>query len=226
MVICFKNLCASIIDTCINNTQSFTIKPYEIKTVVCENLKNMAISICLRKESSAKGSIYNLVLESQYIFYAEGENIEFSITREKIRVSLNVSYERVFIDSVQTHLVSETTKVKNETDIKRRYNRDQFRKLLYGPLEHFPGLCIIVCIIGILLAWLIDWRLIFAYYPCAYICLFGLHLFIDVIWKRFIKKAFKINEKEDFYQHFNVDYISQYYSQVDREPFMGTVDHK
>ena len=47
---------------------------------------------------------------------------------------------------------------------------------------------------------------------------------MDVAWNSFAKKAFKIDDKEDFYRYFDSDYIAEYYSQIDREPFMGRVE--
>ena len=226
MVIYLKNSCGSWIDACFNNTKSIAIGPYENKRLVLQNVKDFTLLICLRKKNSVKDNIYNLILESKYVFCNVSDDIDLSITREKIRVSLNVSYERVFVNTSRGCIASETTSVKDENNIKKRYERDRFCELLYGPLEHFPGLSLVMFIVGIFLAWLTDWRWIFLYYPFAYACLFVLHWLVDVFWNSFIKKTLKMDRREEFYRSFELDYILQYYSQINREPFMGQVDRE
>lgn len=223
MVLYFNNTCNSNATVNINDV-SFILTPHTQKSFMCSNETNINIIVCPQKQSTVKGDVYNLILQSNYIFQNVTRDIEFFITREKIRVSLNVSYERLFLNSPNVNFVIEETCVTDEKRIKKKYANSKIIELVYGPLEYYPSLSILFLIAGIILACLIDWKLIFLFYPCAYAFLFVLNLFGNIIWKTFVKKKLKMDEQKEFYRHFELDYISQYYSQTHRTPFMGKID--
>ena len=226
MVVNFRNNCGYQICVCIDNIWNGIIKPHENIRIVCDKANDLTFSINIHNEKIAKGNIYNLNLVSQYTFKNVEDNADFIITREKIRVSLYISYERLFVEALKATKHVEKTVVKDSEPIKKRYKRNRFIELLYGPLTHFPMLTIILFIGGILLTMLLNWYFAIVYFPIVYLGLFGLHLLVDTFWKCVEKKALKMDDETDFYQFFDPTYISNYYSQANREPFLGKIDRK
>ena len=226
MVVNFRNNCGYQIYISISDTWSGIIKPNETIQTVCDKANDLTFSINIYDEKIVKRNIYNLNLLSQYTFKNVEDNANFIITREKIRVSLYISYERLFVEALKATKHVEKTVVKNAERIKKRYKKDRFVELLYGPLTHFPVLTIILFVAGFLLTFLLDWYLAIAYFPLVYLGLFGLHWLVDTFWKCVEKTVLKIDDETDFYQYFEPTYISNYYSQTDREPFMGKIDRK
>lgn len=224
MIVYLNNTCGAFVEVCINNTLNILMKPHGNNSITCDSTDDIIISVRPRKKSKFKGGIYNLILESKYVFCNTSENIELFIAREKIRVSLNVSYERMFLSSPKSDPVSEVTRVTDEDRMKKRFSRSRIAELMWGPLENLTSGSIVLFVAGIVLAYFVNWKLIFLYYPCAYAFLFLVNWIIDVAWNSFAKKTFKIDDKEDFYRYFDSDYIAEYYSQIDREPFMGRVE--
>ena len=141
-------------------------------------------------------------------------------------MALDVSYERLFVEAAGAMKIAEKTVVKDADRIIKLYKRNHLLELLYGPLTHFTTLSIGLFAAGILLAWLFKWWIVFLYYPLAYVFLFVVHWLIDVLWKSVSKKVFKTNSFTEFYQFFDPLYISNYYSQPNREPFLGKVENK
>ena len=202
------------------------ISPHEERQITCKPNGDLTLWVYVCNESQHKGSIYNLNLESQYSFGTIDSDVKFSVTHEKIRVALDVSYERLFVEAAGAMKTAEKTIVKDADRIIKRYKRNCLLELLYGPLTHFTTLSIGLFAAGILLAWLFKWWIVFLYYPFAYISLFIVHWLIDVLCKSVSKRVLKTNSFTDFYQFFDPFYISNYYSQPNREPFLGKVENK
>ena len=226
MVVYFRNNCGCPIYISISDIWNGIIKPNKTIQIVCDEANDLTFSINIYDKKIVKGNIYNLNLLSQFTFKNIEDNANFIITREKIRVSLYVTYERLFVEASKATKHMEKTVVKDEERIKKRYKRDRLVELLYGPLTHFPMLTIILFVGGILITFLFNWYLAIVYFPLIYLSLFGLHWLVDAFWKCVEKKAFKMDDETDFYQYFEPTYISNYYSQTNREPFMGKIDRK
>jgi hypothetical protein len=202
------------------------LMPYEVKRLVCEPTAHIDLAICIDGISSSKGGIYNLNLLARYTIKDISDDAEFFITREKIRVSVDVSYERVFVETKKASIVFEKIEAQNARQLQKRYKRNHFIELLYMPLIMSPMTTIAFLFLGLLVGWLISWRTLLFYYPAMYLCFF-LAYFIGHSFVGFVsKKAFRFDNTITFHQFLDPSYITWYYAQPNREPFLGKVDRK
>ena len=222
----FKNTCRSRIWLHINSIWQGVLMPYEIKRIACAPVACINFSICIDDNNRSKGSIYNLNLIARYTFTDVGEETEFVITREKIRVSLDVSYERVFVETENATTSFEQIEELNAKQLQKRYKREHSAELLYMPLIISPMTTIAFLLLGLLVGWLIAWRALLFYYPAMYLCFFLAYLIGHSFVGLMSKNAVHFDNKATFYQFLDPSYITWYYAQLDRKPFLGKVDRK
>lgn len=216
MTIYFKNNCIITVVICIDEI-TFKINPYEIKSVNYPSGKQLYFSVYPDKKSGYKNGIYNLVLKTQYIFNNISNFQEFSITHEKIRFSIETSYERLFITSENVSCSLETSSVYDEEYIKKRFDKNQKLRFLIQPFECNPTFIILLLFIGVVLSYF--WGVSFAilYYPIiCFLIYFGNWIF-NIIFN----KVFKNEDKKEFYEFCTCNYIDSYFSNSNREPFMN-----
>ena len=106
MVLIFRNTCGSKIWMSIDNMWQGVLMPHETRRLVCAPAVFIDLAICVDGNKPSKGSIYNLNLMAHYRINDISDNAEFFITREKIRVSVDVSYERVFVEAEKAIVVT------------------------------------------------------------------------------------------------------------------------
>ena len=77
------------------------------------------------------------------------DNAEFFITREKIRVSVDVSYERVFVEAEKANIIFAKIEAQNARQLQKRFKQDCFAELLYMPLIISPVTTIAFLFLGL-----------------------------------------------------------------------------
>ena len=226
MTIYLINNCQSEVYVCLNDVWNGIIGPNKKTPIECDKSDELNLSVYVYHKKNKTGDIHNLNLITYYTFKNVENNAEFIITREKIRVALYVSYERLFINSTKAIKASEESFVKDSKRNDTNFKRNRIKELLIGPLADFTELCLILFIGGLLLGWLVNWHLLFIYYPLVYSILFGVHWIIDTFFKEVTRTRFNVDDASELYQFMNPDFIAYYYSQSNREPFLGKIDTK
>ena len=165
------------------------------------------------------------MIETEYHFSGVFDGAVFTIIREKIRFSLNATYDRLFLQAANVSYHSETHKVVSEEEIKKVFNKSRLFDFIFDTFMASPGLIIILLLAGISLTFIWGWRIAVIYFPLAFLFIGALNWLTDKIGEMIGKKAFKMeDEKTDFYNYFENDFINNYYSDINRTPFMGNVE--
>lgn len=200
----------------INDLSFITLQSHETKSVKVHS-NNLEILLKHSYESyMPKGwTIYNLVIDSKYTISGFKENEVFYIDREKIRFDIDVSYDKLFITSQNSTILSEVHNVSAEEKMKKSFAR---RKILHRfviePIEQSTGLTIVLLIIGAIISFLIGIKFALIYFPAVYIFLVLVNWCID----KFVGSVLKLDESaERFYSYFNSDFIKAFFANPDRK---------
>ena len=227
MNITFINGCNHEIALKIDDTVSVCLQPRETTSVTRQDAETMKLTVCRTSESVKIKSVYHLVIETEYVFFNVSDNETFYITREKIRFSLNASYDRLFVQPsiAATEKISENYRIPDEEQMKRIFAKEMRGNFIFDTIWAFLALIIFLTGIGIRLTSLFGWKVALVYFPLAILFVIALNLLIDKLWRGASKKVFKVDDdKTEFYRYFENEFITDYYSNADRTPYMGHIE--
>ena len=183
----------------------------------------------LRKNSSA----YRLVVETQYRLEGLLEGCRILLTREHIAIDVNMSYDRVYLHPTVGQIVAERYQVVNHPNVHKQLRKNQRSDAFWWPIgdvifEFLWDLLVhtIRTLLGIAIA--IGVGIYFGWYWIPIILLgwllvLGLiSLVIDPLIEKMVSKMMGTpTEKENLKQHCTPEALSAYYSQPEREAFLG-----
>ena len=206
------------------NSHSIRLAPKETVEVRCSEFTEFTLHGAL--SSYRKKNDYVLEISVKYRIKTPCEDDTLKITREKIRVSLNLYFERFFADSMKNKLSVINYEIIGKELIKRAYLRSQrIYTWMISPFESAPGLTILLIVLGFPVAILSNVVYLLLYIPFAYFLLLMIDLFaknvIDAIFKECVGMK---TEREEFLQYFEDGAIEHYYYQENRSPFLGVVE--
>lgn len=225
MTVYFTNRCRHIIVLNIDDGEPVFLQPFETKSIARNNTDIIKVLAKRDCESIKKSSMYHLVIETEYLFSDVSDGATFMVTREKIQFSLKASYDRLFLCATNANYLSETHKILTEDKIKKAFNRSLIIDFIFDTVILSPKLIIVLLLAGISLTFIWGWRIAVLYFPLAFLFIGALNWLIDKFWRVIGKRAFKIeDEKTEFYKCFENDFIKNYYSDMNRTPFMGNVE--
>ena len=200
----------------VNDLPFITLQPNETKSVEVDS-NNLEIILKHSYESYVpKGkTIYNLVINSKYTISGFEENEVFHINREKIMFDLGVVYDKLFIASQNSTILSETHTVSSEEKMKKHFVRSKrLHRFIIAPIEESTGLTIFLLLVGVIISIFIGIKFALIYFPIAYIFILLFNWCID----KFMDSAFKLDESvEKFYSYFNSDFIKAFFANTDRK---------
>lgn len=168
-------------------------------------------------------TILHLVINSKYRIANIHNGEKFYISREKMRISFDVYYDRLFLSTRKALITDEAHIISSEEKI-RKYvkKRVTINRFLIAPFEQSTGLLIIGIIIGCVLSYFIGLKFAILYFPVLHLFLVLFNWTIDSFWDLVGKKVF--NEKNHFDLYFEDEFIKNFYSNPCREPFMGSIE--
>lgn len=226
MNINFFNSCDYIVVVNIESGTPIEIQPHCTASISCMNVEKLSVSIKRNIVSQVKKGKYFLALETKYIFTDVTDGEVFKITHEKVRVNLNIYYDRLLLTANKALYLSESHNVIDSERIKKSYKKSQLMHFLFvDPLECLTGLLIALLGLGVFLTYKIGWQFAGIYFPSAYIFLLATNWFSKNILKLILNKGFKIDDdKREFYKCFENEFIVSYYSDPNRTSFMGEIE--
>ena len=207
-------------------SKSFTkIEPHNRIFMSCEETKFISVKVC--EPSHIEKGKYVLSIETKYCFDNLNENVIFTITREKIRVGADVYFERLFIIPDKDICFIEEFSVPDAEEMKKLFKKKRRKQiLLIRPLEYFTGLVLISLVLFFFALKRIGLIYTILCYMCVYIFMVCLSCIVEWFWNAVFKKVFKAkSEKDKFYNYFDNSFIFNYYSNSNREPFIGEVEN-
>lgn len=216
----FLNECEYIVHINLESGETIKVNPHGTAFMKCE--KNECLVRIHRNIASFKRkNKYVLVLETKYRMTDICDNDVFRITREKICVEGNVYYDRLFLSTETAGCTMEANRVIGEKELKKVYNKCRMKYKFLGAPFVEPGMTILFVILGIILGYELGWKYVVIYFPAAYFFLIAFDGAIDKIIQFIFKKSFKQkDEKTDFYNYFEDEFIARFYLNLEHTPFM------
>lgn len=200
----------------VNDSPFITLQPNEIKSVeVYSDILKVLLKHSYESHMPKGWSVYNLVINSEYIISKFEENEVFHINREKIRFDTNAIYDRLFIASLNSTILSETHQVSAEEKMKKHFVKSKrLDRFIIEPIEQSTGLTLVLLIAGVIISYFIGIKFALIYFPAVYIFLVLLNWGID----KFVNSALKLDEStEAFYSYFESDFIKEYFENPNRK---------
>ena len=225
MTVRFINNCSQLVNVTIGGERIFIAPNHSVSIETAMEPSLKFIVRCENKCRFYKGK-YILNIETTYNCIELNDGVTFVITREKTRISSNVYFERLFVSSDNAKCCVEFYKISDEALIKRLFCRKKMlRFLLVEPLEHLTGLVVVLIILGATLSYVFSWKLATVFFIIAYFSLLMINWLSEKICKTVFKKKFGMNdEKTEFFSFFQNKFITKYYLDPKREPFMGEIE--
>lgn len=226
----FFNNCSRTILLIINSETKLTILPYQSNSVAVNASDLLEILVRQEDESCLKKSFiksrYFLTIETKYVYENVCEEVCFEMCREKVRISGDAYYERIFLTSKTIFPIAEKNFVSNKEEIKKTYRKNFiYYSLLVSPFEHLTGLCIAFLIVGIVLTYKLGWVPAIIYFMCAYLFVQILNYFIDKFCNCFFYKTLGVkDEKTEFYNILKDEYASNYYNDSFRKAYLNDIE--
>lgn len=226
MILRFRNKCKYSVEINILDGTKTEIAPH--KSIEIENEGGtMQISITLNKNNCIKNDLFHIVIVSNYVLSDISDFDEFVITREKIRFSYNAFYERLYLTSTGcAKCVSETNLAKNSSDVEKMFNKNYTMKTLLAAPFYHPKLTLASTFVGCALTVVFSWKFALVYFPAVYFMTVLLTWLGKSVVEDCYKNRFGLDEKSDLNRYVDPNYISAYYNNPDRKPFLGRIDRE
>lgn len=224
MQITFYNECKYIVHLSIESQDIIQIQPHGMVVVNCE--KNDSV-ICINRNilSFKEKNKYILVLATKYKVTNIQDNDIFRITHEKVHIGLNVYYDKLFLNSETTRCTMEGNNVLGEDEIKKKFHKSRIKSRLSASFFEAPASTIFFIILGIILGCEFGWNLAVIYFPAVCLWLIAFDVVIEKIIQLIFHKAFNMeDEKTEFYKFCKNEFITKYYSDSERTPFMEKIE--
>lgn len=226
MEVCFLNSTDKTVIITIDSRQTKKIEPHNKISLFCEQKEETVFDVQVDEESHIQKGKYVLEIKTKYILNNLKENVSFNIAREKIRISADVYFERLFLNSDMDINFTECHCIHDEEAIKRIYNKKQKINLwLVSPAADFTGIFLALIVLGLFLFKHIGAVNTVLYYCFSYIFLVFLswigERLSDTVFKKLFKKR---SDKEAFYNCFDRQFIYNYYADTSRTPVMGEIE--
>lgn len=185
-----------------------------------------------------KSSAYRLVVETEYRLDGLTDKSRILLTREHIAIDVNMSYDRVFMHPSEGNIVQEIYQVANHPHARKQLQKDQradafwepfgdifydfLLSLLFHPIRTLLGIAIAIGI-GIHFGW--YWIPIFLLGICLVAGLIS--LVVNPMIEKLMAKITGIpTEREQLKKYCTPEALSAFYSQPEREAFLGKpVEH-
>lgn len=213
MTIIFHNSCKYSVILNVNTESPIVLESNEKKAITQSDLSSIKVFIRRNCNSKKEASMYYLILGVEYIFSNVSDGEMFVITREKIQISLNTFYDRLFLAPTNACCSSSTYKIMGEKEIKRIYKKTLRSDSFFEMTLDLIGLIIILLLVGIVLLFAYGWKVAIIFCFIALLFVFALGCLINMVWKIVEKNIFKFpSEKEEFYNFFKNDFIENFYS--------------
>lgn len=234
MTITFTNRSRHVVLLRVDDGELIVLQPYVPTPVVSK--ESVVVKAAVRREGSSYSKMwsfsepsYHLLLETEYELSGVPDGERIDVTREKIRVSPDAAYDRLFLRPGTAVCLSKTHRVVGEEEIKRAFVRGHWVEcLLLKPflllfIESFPYTIPLV-VGGIVAAIFWKWQYVAAIFLAIYLLVLGGNVLEDAISSKLDRESSWKYAKEEFYQLFQPVFLQQYYANNDREPYSGKVE--
>lgn len=225
MNIKFLNNCDYIVVVTVKSGEPVEIQPHCTVSISCPNVEKLNVRIKRNIASQVKKGNYFLALETEYVFADITDGEIFAINREKVRVNLNIYYDRLFLTAEKALYISESHNIIDSERIKKSFKKSRLADFLFDTFMCSIGLFLILLIIGAFLSYIFGWQFAVIYFPSVCIFLLAFNWFVEYVWKLILNKGLKKDDdKKEFYNCFENDFIISYYSDPNRTPFMDEIE--
>ena len=231
MLVSFENASSQKIAITIAN-QRHTIPSGQKLSLELSTSQVVDLQVVPSKSSCRKDQEYRLLVGTAYMLDGLTEGSRLTLTRERISIDRNTSYDRVFLHPSAGEIVNERHRIINHPQASKQLRNDtMMNNAVWEPLGEllFEFLWSLIfhpirslLYIGIA----IGLGIYFGWYWIPISLLGGLLLYslINIVVNPLIEKLiYKITgvptEKETMLQHCTPDAIAAYYSQPERRPF-------
>lgn len=225
MTVEFLNNCSQFVRVTVEGKR-ITIPPKHCVSIEGITKSNFTFTVqCETRSRFYKGKCV-LNIETVYNCESINDDSTFVITREKSRIGSNVYFERLLVSLNHEECNLESCDIPDEIMIKRLFNkRKLFRFFFVDPLEYLCGLAVVLVIVGVILSYVFGWKCAVVYFPVSYLLLLTINWCIEKMCNVIFKKGFRMDDdKTEFYSFFENDFITNYYSNPNREPYMGEIE--
>lgn len=227
MAINIYNASNKSILVCVGLDNYVRIEPHSNSSLFCSQKEEVNISVKLDEKSHIEKGKFVLLIQTKYCFTDSFDSMSFSVAREKIRVGPDMYFERLFLVPEEPLCYKEFYDVPDEKEAKKLFNKKRRNYFLIRPLEYFTGVVLIILIVGLFLIKRIGLINIILYCFLAYVLLICMSWLVDWFWNTVFKKGFKDkSDKEAFYACLDNEFISDYYSNPARAPFLGEIERE
>ena len=225
MNIQLQNKCSQHARVCVSGGTAMQVPPWGSVSLELD-MYPLQITIRNNCESFCKGSQYVFTIETTYHFVDVDSDACFVINREKVRVDGSAYFDRLLISTGNASCASIVYRIADESEIRKSYSRKRAtRLLLTGPLENLTGLVFGYLLLGMIVAFALGWVAALVYFLCGYVLLILMNLCVDLVWKRILSnKHNQSGENIAFEDCFSEGFLSAYYSDLNRKPFMGEIE--
>lgn len=216
------------------------INPSDKTKVELHNSDIFKIQIRSNKESYKMKKIvgYCLIINVEYDLSGISDGTEIIIKREMIMVGADIHYDRFFLVGVdKAKILSEKISIIDENKIIKRYKVDFWKHIfIYNLIDNIFSIILITILIfmGISMARFFGIYFFLVYILLTYLAIviysWIIKIIIQKLFSRFIyKKKEDLDiyiSKKNFYLYFQEDFINNYYSNLDREPYLpGKIEY-
>lgn len=231
-MIYFVNKSTREVTITINNERLANIMPEERISYDISQCQDIQIQLCHKNGSYKKAGAAHMNIRSCYEVDNNGDNVEFVITREKMRFETDAYYDCFFL-SVGNDIMKAKEYQVEELELLRKsfVHKGLVEALvdaLEGMLTDFLLSPFVTIIAAVLIIVLLGWKWLL----CVVVIIYCLHLIADVFagltWKilgGILGKNFVSETMEERIDRWSKsDNIASFFSDPNRTPYMGKVE--
>ena len=210
----------------IKNKEIILLDAFQNKEIeIFDNITEITLKHCYESYIPKNTTILHLAINSKYRITNIHNGEKLYISREKMRISLDVCYDRLFLSTQEALITEESHSISSEEKIRNYISkRKAINRFLIAPIEQSTLFFVFGILVGVALTFFLGWMFAVIYFPALYLFLVLFNWIIDRFWSCIEKKITDEGMENNLELYFTNEFIKDFYSKPYRKPFMGDIE--
>lgn len=209
----FSNISNQKIIVSINNGDYLTVLPNECVETEAESKQAHTVSVKSATPSHYQRGFYYFNVITDYQIFESDEDVQFKIICDDFSTPSCINLIRAKMCIEGNECLFKAFTVENKEEMEKEFKKKRTKEFFFPDFLENIDTYIVLILIGIAIFYFSGWKAGLIYSAVAYILLvLGTHL-LNKIWSAVFKRAFRAtDDKTDFYNFLNSDYLMQWFS--------------
>ncbi|MBQ8783321.1 MAG: hypothetical protein IJZ57_06070 [Clostridia bacterium] len=209
----FVNTSNQKINISVNSGDNLTILPNDGVDIEVKNKPTHTVSVKCATPSHYKNGFYYFNVITDYQLFESDEDIEFKISCDNYSTYSCINLIRAKMCVQNNECLFNAFTVENKEEMEKVFKRKRIKEFFFPDFLEYIDVYIVLILIGIAIFYFSGWKIGLIYSAISYLLLLLVANVLDKVWNAVFRRTLRVSDdKTDFYNFINSDYLVQWFS--------------